>query len=48
MDISALKTPYYGNGISTNFCAKKLYFHCPREKDCGNAPFPLRLDDSIL
>jgi hypothetical protein len=23
MDISTLKTTYYGNGISTNFCVKK-------------------------
>ena len=23
MDISALKNPYYGNDISTNFCVKK-------------------------
>ena len=26
MDISTLKTPYYGKGISTNLCVKKLYF----------------------
>ena len=32
MDISTLKTLYYGNGISTNFCVKKWYFYCPREK----------------
>ena len=32
------------NGISTSFCVKKWYFHCPREKGltevwCGNAPY---------
>ena len=32
MDISTLKTPYYGNGICTNFCVKKWYFHCTRKK----------------
>ena len=26
MDISALKNPYYGNDISTNFCVKKYNF----------------------
>ena len=26
MDISTLKTHYYGNGISTNFCVKKYLF----------------------
>ena len=32
MDIFTLKTPYYGNGISTHFCVKKWYVHCTREK----------------
>ena len=32
MDISALKNPYYGNVISTNFCVK---IHT---KGCRNAP----------
>ena len=41
-----VNTPIFnGNGISTSFCVKKWYFHCPREnmidwgtKECGNVP----------
>ena len=39
MDISALKNPYYGNDISTNFfpCAVEISFL--HTKVCRNAPF---------
>ena len=33
MDFLSFKNTYYRNGISRNFCVKKCYFQCPREKN---------------
>ena len=46
MDISALKTPYYGNGISTKFLGEEMIFLLHKGKNDGF--FPCAVEISFL